>query len=288
MGACWGGSTVIRARSRRGVALLVVLAALVVSTSAVVALSGVALGSRLAASARRDSVLADRLRDAADAPILDWLRRHAGRVVLPPDALSPRFLVLDDAVELGGERARLRVTAFDQCGMPPTGPRSGRLDALLPAEVTRGLDRLGGVYTEGPGLDLLAAVCDRRVYPGGEQAGLALGECAATHNPSRLGGRPVVNINTAPMALVASVYDGLGVDGIDALLDARWAGRVASPGSRRAPGGGDGSWPLPVSMSTAWAFRIDCRVGGVSRSWWCVYADTGSDWERVQRVAITE
>ena len=77
-------------------------------------------------------------------------------------------------------------------------------------------------------------------------------------------------------------------ESIDAILEARAAGRVASPGAARAPRDDPETTPLPVSMSTAWAFRIDCHAGGVRRSWWCVYADTGSNWERVQRLAITE
>ncbi len=46
--------------------------------------------------------------------------------------------------------------------------------------------------------------------------------------------------------------------------------------------------PLPVSMSTAWAFRIDCRAGSTTCAWWSVYADTGSNWERIQHIAIPE
>ncbi len=281
---------------RRGIAMLVVLATLVLATTAVVALARVAVGSRLAATTRHRAELADQLRDAAEAPILGWLHRHAGRLVLPPDATSPRFLVLDDAFELGGEPARITITAFDQCGMPPTTARSPATDALLPRELAAALDHLGDDYAERPGLDLLAAVCEPRVFPAAGTE--ALGDHAATHNPPRpptssptsSGSRPVVNINTAPLPLIESVYRARGLGGIDAILDARAAGRVASPGAQRAPRQtiANDNTPLPVSMSTAWAFRIDCRAGGVLRSWWCVYADTGSNWERVQRLAITE
>lgn len=275
---------------RRGIAMLLVLATLVLATSAVVALGRVAIDSRLAAEARQRAATADRLLDVAETPILDWLHRHAGRLVLPPDASSPRFPVLDDTFQLGGEPARLTITAFDQCGMTPTTARSSATDSLLPADLVAALDRLGDPYARDPGLDLLAAACDHRVFPISEPEDTALGELAATHNPPRPGGRPVVNINTAPLPLIEAVYRARGLGGIDAVLEARAAGRVASPGALRNPRDDSetDTTPLPVSMSTAWAFRVDCRVGNVLRSWWCVYTDTGSAWERIQRLAIAE
>lgn len=279
-----------RPAPRRGIALLLVLATLVLSTSAVVALARAAADARLAATARHRAELADQVRDAAEAPIQGWLHRHAGRLVLPPDADAPRFLVLDDAFELGGEPARITISAFDQCGMPPTTARSAATDALLPAGLAGALDRLGEAYAERPGLDLLAAAGAGRVFPTAGAVIPSLGERAATHNPPRPGARAAVNINTAPLPLIESVYRARGLGGLDAVLESRAAGRVASPGALRAPRDDPPpeTTPLPVAMSTAWAFRVDCRVGGVLRSWWCVYADAGSNWERVQRIAITD
>ncbi|MCC7389643.1 MAG: hypothetical protein IT431_12840 [Phycisphaerales bacterium] len=277
-------------RTRAGIAMLLVLATLVLATGAVVALTRIATDTRLASADLPRRATADRLLDAAEAPIQDWLQRHAGRVVLPPDSVSPRFTVLDDSFPLAQQPARLVITAFDQCAMPPTVPRSPRTDQHLPDAVRQALGRLGRVYADSPGLDLLGASTARPVFPRPEPGQLALGEQAATHNPPRPGARAAVNINTAPLALIESVYAARGLGGIDAIIESRTAGRIASPGAARATNTDkpDDYAPLPVAMSTAWAFRIDCHAGGLTRSWWDIYADSGSNWERVQRVAIRE
>jgi hypothetical protein len=273
-------------RSRRGIALLLVLATLVLAVTAAAGLARVATAARLHAESARRAIAADALLDAAEAPILDWLHRHAGRTVLPPEATSPRVAVLDDEIEFGGQQCRLTITAFDQCGMvPPSWGASGR-GTMLPTDILKAMERAGEALTEHPGLDLLDA--DRPTYPGAEERPVpAVGELLATHNPPRPGRPPAVNINTAPIPLLHALYAARGLGGLEAVLEARAAGRVASPGALSAPRTDD-DIPLPVAMSGAWAFRIDCVAGGLHRSWWCVYADTGSNWERVQRLAIDE
>ncbi|MFG0243492.1 MAG: hypothetical protein ACF8R9_11970 [Phycisphaerales bacterium JB054] len=274
------------AHCRRGIALLLVLATLVLAATAAAGLARVATAARLHAQSARRAAAADALLDAAEPPILDWLHRHAGRAVLPPEAASPRVAVLDDAVEFGGQRCRLSITAFDQCGMAPASWRG----AMIPADILDALERAGEVFTEHPGLDLLTGA--RPTYPGAQESPIpAVGELLATHNPPRPGRPPAVNINTAPIPLFEAVYAARGLGGLEAVLEARAAGRVASPGALKAPRDDpriDEDIPLPVAMSGAWAFRIDCVAGGLRRSWWCVYADTGSNWERVQRLAIDE
>ncbi|MFG0243482.1 MAG: type II secretion system protein GspK [Phycisphaerales bacterium JB054] len=277
-------------RSRHGIALLLVLATLVLAVTAAAGLARVATAARLHAESARRAAAADALLDAAEAPILDWLHRHAGRTVLPPEVASPRVAVLDDAIGFAGQRCRVTITAFDQCGMaPPSWGASGG-GAMLPADILDALDRAGEAFTEHPGLDLLAGA--RPTYPAAEESPVpAVGEVLATHNPPRPGRPPAVNINTAPIPLLEAVYAARGLGGLEAVLDARAAGRVASPGALKAPHDDprtDIGIPLPVAMSGAWAFRIDCYASGLRRSWWCVYADTGSNWERVQRLAIDE
>lgn len=273
-------------RFHRGIALLLVLATLVLAVTAAAGLARVATAARLHAESARRAAVADALLDAAEAPILDWLHHHAGRTVLPPEAGSPRVAILDDAVEFGGQQCRITVTAFDQCGMMPASWRG----AILPADVLDALDRAGEAFKAHPGLDLLA--CDRPTYPGAQESPVpAVGEVLATHNPPRAGKVSAVNVNTGPIPLLEAVYAARGLGGLEAVLEARAAGRVASPGALKAPQDDpriDEDIPLPVAMSGAWAFRIDCVAGGLRRSWWCVYADTGSNWERVQRLAIDE
>jgi hypothetical protein len=277
-------------RARRGIALLFVLATLVLAVTAAAGLARVATAARLHAESVRRGAAADALLDAAEAPILDWLHRHSGRMVLAPDANSPRVAILDDAIEFGGQQCRITITAFDQCGMVPRlwGVSGG--GAMLPADILDALERAGEAFTSRPGPDLLAG--DRPTFPGAhEGARLAIGELLATHNPSRPGRPPSVNINTAPMPLLEAVYAARGLGGLEAVLEARAAGRIASPGALRTPHDDpstDDEVPLPVAMSGVWAFRIDCLADGLRRSWWCIYADTGSNWERVQRLAIDE
>lgn len=282
----------IRPLRRRGIALLLVLVALMLSVTAAAGLARVAATARLRHETASAQECARTLLHASDAPILDWLHRHAGRLVLPPDAGSPRFVVLDDAIELRGVPCRLTITAFDQCGMVPSSETGGRLASFLPSNTQRSLTAAGPDWLEHPGLDVLAAAAGDHVPvfpPAGAGDSGALGEHLASHNPTRAGRPPTLNVNTAPLDLVSMVYAQHDLGGIDAVAESRALGRVASPGASPAPRtGGDPAAIVPVSMSTAWAFRVDCRAGHVIESWWCVYIDTGSNWERVQRLAITE
>lgn len=282
-------AAILPRRARRGIALLLVLATLVLAATAAAGLARAATAARLSSESAAEAALADRLLHAAEPAILDWLHRHAGRIVLPPDAPSPRYTVLDDPLGLAGRECRLTITAFDQCGMASATVRFGPVDATLPPRVRDAVAVAGDVLAESPGLDLLAAMGQSRAFPSSHMVReLAPGEVLATHNPARGSATPTVNVNTAPVPLLAAVYGARGL-GLDAILEARAAGRVASPGAMKAPTGGapEGA-PLPVSMSSAWAFRVDCEVGRVMRSWWCVYTDSGSNWERVQRLAIEE
>ena len=281
-----------RPTDHRGIALLLVLVALVLSVTAAAGLARVAATARLRHNAEASTHLTRDLLEASEAPILDWLQRHAGRLVLPPEAVSPRFSILDDAVTLRGLPCRITITAFDQCGMAPAAPADGCLSATLPGDAQRLLARAGDEWNEHPGLDLLTAVRSgtASVFPEhGATDRIAVGECLATHNPSRRDRPATLNVNTAPFDLVAAVYAASDRGGTDAIVDARAQGRVVSPGAPRAPRTRE-SRPsvIPVSMSTAWAFRIDCYAGKIRESWWCVYVDTGSNWERVQRLAITD
>lgn len=281
-----------RPADHRGIALLLVLVALVLSVTAAAGLARVAATARLRHDAEASTHLTRDLLKASEAPILDWLHRHAGRMVLPPETVSPRFLVLDDAITLRGLACRITITAFDQCGMAPTAQAEAHLSATLPGDAQRLVARAGDEWNEHPGLDLLTAVRSgtASVFPEqGATDRIAVGECLATHNPSRRDRPATLNVNTAPFDLVAAVYAANDLGSTDAIVDARAQGRVVSPGAPRAPRTTE-SRPsvIPVSMSTAWAFRIDCHAGKIRESWWCVYVDTGSNWERVQRLAITD
>lgn len=276
--------------SQHGIALLLVLVALVLSVSAAAGLARVAATARVRHETDAARQITRELLNASETPILDWLHRHAGSVVLPPDAQSPRLLVLDDAIDLRGLPCRITITAFDQCGMAPRSEAGGRLALFLPGDAQRVLARSGIARAKHPGLDVLVAANDGSslVFPGHESQ-FAIGERLATHNPVRAGRPAALNVNTAPLELVAAVYAEHALGDIEPVRDARALGRIASPGASRAPRiHASTSSIVPGSQSTVWSFRIDCWAGDIRESWWCVYVDTGNNWERVQRLAITE
>lgn len=261
--------------TRRAIALLLVLSTLAVSVTACGLAAAAASHARRARETSVHEIRCDSLLHAADAPIRDWLARHAGRVVLPADAESPRLTILDDTFELDGVTASLSIIAFDQCAMIPLD--HAHADTSIDPRLLRGLDSLA-----------LLASQHTPIFPSPQpKAPPALGERVATHNPSQPGRQPVLNINTVPLGRLAELLDGDASESLRQLAAARNARRISTPGSPALPLAGD-IQPRPVltSMSTAWSFRIDCRSGSVRRAWWCVFVDKGSTWERVQRLAI--
>ncbi len=277
--------------TRRGAALLLVLAVLVM----VVALAAPAAEvADLVVRDRRDaamSLLLEDLLGELEAPIGQWLAATSARVVLGPDSSSPAVEVLDEVLVIEGHPAvRVRVSAFDQCGMVPWVLVG--VDRALTLSLPNELQRL--VLPPGsPGLDVLVDSGAGRVFPREtleRHAPGAVGELIASHNP-RPGGwdsRPALNVNTAPPALLAGAMRSAGRGGLEAIRRSRSDGRPFT--SFRDLGGRDsGSDALRlVSSSGAWAFRIDLRAPTLARSWWAVYVMHGSEWRRVQRLAITE
>lgn len=279
---------------RRGIALLLVLATLLVATTAAAGLARLAVSSAVARDLDAHDRQASELRHAAELAILIWLQRESPRAVLPPEATEPRVEFADEAWTIGDRPLALRITAFDQFGMlPHTELAAGSpLRATLPADVLR----VAEAWQDAPrpiGLDMLArndagmTIFPRLSEPPG---GPALGALVATHNPlpGRRGGRDpgAVNVNTAPIDLVERAMRLAGIDAIDAVLAARRRGEPA-----RVPGGSrtrDGVNPRLTHVSSAWSFRVDCSVENLTQSWWLVYVHDGSNWTLVQRLAITD
>jgi len=306
-----------RARRRRAVALLIVLACLVVVSAAAASLASAAFWSRQAHVALDADIAADALLIAAQGPIQRWLNERSAQVVLGPDALVPEVPVLHDLIPLPGTRAEttaeLRITAFDQCGMVPlsllaTEPLlravipDRALDALRerppPAPGPPGLDawEFNGLWPAfpraatpfppaafGPTRAAAAAVLggSGREPPGPP----ALGACLATHNPPpRSSSLPHLNVSTAPIPILEAAMRSEGLGGLDAIVQARAAGRRPTVSAERA----DESSISFAPFSTCWAFRIDARVGPVSKSWWAIYSRSAAGWALEQRLAIRE
>jgi len=288
---------------RRGAALLLVLAALILSTvsCAIAAHSAAALkATRRADQAAR---VADDLLIAVEAPIQHWLSTSAPAAVLPPVANEPRFDVLHDVVRVGAFDAEIIIAAFDQLGMVPWQlvNSASPIAAVLPPEVERVMPR--EMNSEVPvGLDAFVQADlapGWRVYPLAERSNAdyyAIGALVATHNDSggdsggesggesgsESGGRGRINVNTAPRKLLEAAMLDAGRGGIESMLDSRENGKAASFASHSSRHAQQ-SITL-VSTSDVWSFRIDISVGPITRSWWCVYSSS----QLVQRLVIPE
>lgn len=315
-----------RMRRRRGVALLLVLATLVLVSTAIASVARLASLGALQQEMQGDERLALDLLNAAEAPILRWLNLDSHRVILAQDTQTPEVPVLNDRFIVADTAWSLRVTAWDQCGMVPGLEHAERWrDALLG--------------------DLLALM--RRVQPDAQQANSRtiepLGKMASDARlsvtdrarllptPAHQAARPFEfgNSNAAapartdrPASISALLSIGARVATRVEALDARgdraaWStinvhtapravlaaafkqvGRrgldavLAARAAGRAvtlPNLGErheGSGIEFVTASPVWSFRIDAEVGIASRSWWVVYARMDGHWQLVQRWAI--
>jgi hypothetical protein len=306
------------APSRRGVALLITLAAIVISVVACASLARLAVTTALSRSIDSRSELATDLLHAAETPIQRWLREQAAHVVLPPDATAPAILVLDDVIGAESRTSRLTITAWDQRGMAPPSllVRGMPTRSTVPSDMLAHIDDArkthGEMLDRSPGLDLFetpesgfpAFAINEPTRFGevttGESSRIesraALGAFIATHNPpppqsnqrrSRRRNRPqaAINVNTAPIELIEAAMRMAGRRGIEQIVDARERGESA-----RATGSVIAQ-PIPnapalIATSDVWSFRIDATIGTLSRSWWAVYTKDQGSWRCVQRLAI--
>jgi hypothetical protein len=278
---------------RRGAALLIVLATVILVATATATLARLASTARASQVFADNTIVADDLLRAAETPILAWLASTSTTVVLSPDSEFPRLEVLRDVWVVDDTNYELCLTAWDQCGLVPMGvARSGSpLRFGLPDDVRQALDGVTIPPGQLPGLDLLLGA-DRsdglRVFPTAVSRkpsveSPAIGAFVGTHHSGR------ININTAPIELVEAALRRAGRGGLEQIVAARSEGRLASGTALpRVTEPGENA-PRISATSTAWAFRIDIRVGPLRRSWWSVYAKEGSNrWECVQRLAIPE
>ena len=307
---------------RRGAALLIVLAALILTVTASVSLARLASTTKMQRTLDRAAILADDLLRATEAPILTWLENESAQVVLPPEVEAPRIGVLHDTWSDGTLAYELDITAWDQCGMVPIQlARSGSpLRLALPADVRRALDRVKIKPNEPPGLDLFLANLDATdnemsVFPRADSTEplvfvdalnpasrkdidpqqrsleaksipLAVGAFVATHSGG--GGEGRINVNTAPRDVVKHALRAAGRGGLELVLAARAEGRSVPLGDLRVSSSSNRTAPQIVGSSVAWSFRIDVQVGPLRRSWWAVYVKSRSTWECVQRLAIAQ
>ena len=168
----------LRYPTRRGVALLLVLATFLIVVTAVTILVQTAAAIQARKSIDHHTRLADDLLDASQAPIKQWLIERSTSIVIPAEQ-SPMVEVLHDSWVVDDLKVDLTITAFDQLGMVPLEAARGGwpLRLTLPQEILRQIDgslRLGSEPTgaiNAPGLDWFTGLDSSdptsRVFPDG-------------------------------------------------------------------------------------------------------------------------
>jgi hypothetical protein len=287
-------------RTRRGSALLFVLVALAVVMPACLGLARAVTTVKIDRELRRDERLVQDLLAECDAPIQDFLTRRAATIVLPADVKYPATLVLDDAWTSGPDANSLSIVAWDQCGLVALDDarRATPMRLTLPRFATEVLARHRG-GGDLPGLDGFREMDGRSPFPpmpnyeierGGttlawpSSTGESLGAYVATHNPGHF------NVSTAPVVLLEAALRDAGRGGLEAILAARSEVRqvpIPTPVSNATDETGSNVGEGFVSVSDAWAFRVDVRAGHVRRSQWLQYRPEESRWRCVQRLFIT-
>src|SRR5262245_54331438 len=98
-------------RLRRGAALLITLATMVVILTAAATAARIASTARLTSRVDAAAATADDVLLAAEAPIARWLENESQFIVLSPDVIAPAIEVLHDQIELHGASIELHITA---------------------------------------------------------------------------------------------------------------------------------------------------------------------------------
>lgn len=152
--------------TRRGVALLLALATLLISTTAVVTLVRLAATTKTQHHYERNTLAAYDLLDAAEGPIHHWLQNESSEIVLPPDNEQPRVPILHDAWTTNEQIYELQITGFDLCGMVPWTllSRGSPFRLALPYDFLPILDRVDLRRHDHPGLDLLTLHSDQTLH----------------------------------------------------------------------------------------------------------------------------
>lgn len=281
--------------ARTGAALLIVLGAVILTTTVLSAIVTTAGRRHATRTESLNAAIAEDLLRQADRLSEAWLAETSSSIVLPPESQSPRISVATHELQLAGRPVTLALTAFDQNGMVPLADAPSSLLSTLPPDVRSLRDRLVRGSIQGPhGLDQIASLLDYRserlVFPIGASRDvpgtlLAFGEFLGTHSG---GSRIAINPNTAPIPLVAAALREAALGGIEHVIEARSRAKPVPLGDLVSLGDTAGERSLEfVSSSQSWAIRVDITVGGLRQSWWTVWQGRGSRWSMVQRLRVT-
>lgn len=263
--------------SRRGAALLLVLGALLVVTTAVSTSMLSATNALRGDHVHQAELQAADLLHASEVIADRWLRTESSRAVVDPALPEPRLTIADIEHDAHDLDTSIKLTAWDLLGMP---------SAELPA--SHPLSRFVLLDADSPRAQSLAELADPEtpVHPEAETLDGRLGGIVAVHPrdpPARSTQSAVINVNTAPEPLLAAAMR-LGQRGdVASVLASRQRG-VPSPAptaSRDAS-----SLVTLTARSNRWAVRADITVGPVTRSWWTVYESRGRGWSIIDRHEI--
>lgn len=285
---------------RRGVALLLVLAMILLIVPIAVGFSQRAVLANLEQRLSAQEQVAGSVRAQLEAgPLQTWLREESGKVALDLQVRTPRVEVLNENWRLDECAYGVRITAWDQCGMTPWNAitTGSPLRTAVPGGILERFDAVasGTQRDEPAGLDqfdidpfALDHSARRSAFPSGDEEDvLSVGAWIATHPVGDAGS---INVNTAPLPLIEAAMAAAGRSGVEAIIAARCEGRLA-PLPRAPEGerqGASSHAPRLVGSSASWAARIDVRVGFARRSWWAVYRQNSGRWECVQRCVIPD
>ncbi len=261
------------------------LAVLVIAVSSATVLVSVASTHRAQIESMHATTGADQLLAAVE-PAIQASLAEAHSVVLPIDATTPAAPVLDDTWTADDITYRVRVTAFDQCGMLPLdlATSSSPLRLAVHPGALDAVQDLEPAKDNPAGLDQIIDA-NLAVYPPLTSNEPSVGALVATH-PT--GG---VNVNTAPWPLVQATARALGQSGsLSIVEEARLASEPASFSAQPSRETIKNT-PALVSSSSSWAMRIDIEVGPTNqsplrRSWWAIYQQRGGQWTCTQRLVI--
>lgn len=271
----------------------------------------------------KDAANADAAIGCEEDILQRWLSGNSSSVVLSPDAIVPRMDVISEILSFDDQEVFICITAWDQCGMAPLQLlRNGSalrqelpetiLNAVrrihVPNEISAGLDLIDGQDEEaevfprmraGHWEEYVTPATDNGVRESAQplerdssahdDSVPAIGELVATHNSGQDGA--MINVNTAPLALLKHALLLSGRGGIELIHEHRRAGRLVPLNDlvSRVPMNGAAANRIQLTgRSTLWSFRVDVRVGLVHRSWWAIYQRNRSQWQCVQRLLIHE
>ena len=275
---------------KRGIALLLVLASLVMVTGVLGLLTLSAAQTHRASQLVINERRADDLLRSCEPVVTEWLAKHAPRAAVDPESSEPKVEIASiEWTASDGTECFVRAAAWDLLGMLPPETNSSTPLWLAVDPLLRDFER----GDAGSMCEISSAPVS--VYPLTDEYKLALGsqlsiyprsDSRRTLNTPTTPTTPTININTAPRPLLETALRLAQRGDIASILTARADGRPAPAPPRIADDGE--SFVELTGRSTLWAVRTDAAANGLRRSWWTVYESRRGGWEIIERHAIGE